>query len=116
MKSKIIITLLIGLPLSAASTTFGQSQKRPQTQHVTINVGTSYRPSSFKLKKGVRANLTFIRTTERSCGEQIVFPAYGITRDLPLNEPVAVIFTPRKSGTFSFTCGMHMMRGKIIVN
>jgi plastocyanin domain-containing protein len=34
---------------------------------------------------------------------------------LPLNKPVVVAFTPNKSGGFSFTCGMGMLRGKIVV-
>jgi plastocyanin domain-containing protein len=93
------------------SVAFGQ-----KTQKFTVRVGTSYRPSSLKLKKGIPARLTFIRTSDETCGQQIVLPAYGITRDLPLNQPVAVTFTPKRTGTFSFTCGMRMMRGKIIVN
>jgi plastocyanin domain-containing protein len=60
--------------------------------------------------------VTFVRKTEDSCGQVIVIPAYGVHRDLPLNQPVTVTFTPRKSGTFNFTCGMNMLRGKIIVN
>jgi plastocyanin domain-containing protein len=44
-----------------------------------------------------------------------VIPDYDIKRELPLNEPVVVEFTPEKAGTISFACGMNMQRGKIVV-
>jgi plastocyanin domain-containing protein len=37
---------------------------------------------------------------------------YGIKRELPLNQPAVVEFTPSKTGEFKFTCGMDMLRGK----
>lgn len=40
---------------------------------------------------------------------------FNIKRALPLNERVVVTFTPTKRGTFSFVCGMNMMRGELIV-
>lgn len=58
---------------------------------------------------------TFIRKVSATCGTQIVIPDYEVKRDLPLNEPVLVKFTPKKSGEFSFTCGMGMLRGSLIV-
>lgn len=112
MFTKTIIPFVFAFAVFGASTVAGQT--RPQK--VTVKVGKSYRPSSVKLKKDVPVRLTFIRTTDETCGQQIVLPAYGITRDLPLNQPVAIRFMPKRTGNFSFTCGMHMMRGKIIVN
>jgi plastocyanin domain-containing protein len=35
--------------------------------------------------------------------------------DLPLNEPVAIEFTPDESGEFEFVCGMDMQRGSIMI-
>ncbi len=75
----------------------------------------AYRPSSFKLKKGVPARITFIRTSDKNCGQTVLLPAYGISRDLALNTPVTIRFTPKKTGSFTFTCGMQMLRGRIIV-
>jgi plastocyanin domain-containing protein len=87
-----------------------------KVQNIRINVTQNgYRPESFRLKKGVPARITFIRTTDDDCGSEVVIPAYGIKRQLPLNKPVTVRFTPRKAGTFNFVCGMDMLRGKIIV-
>jgi len=35
--------------------------------------------------------------------------------DLPLDEPVAVEFTPTVSGEFEFVCGTDMQRGSITI-
>lgn len=87
-----------------------------KVQNVRINLTErGYEPETFRLKKGVPARLTFVRTTEDDCGKELVIPAYNIRRELPLNRPVTVRFTPRKSGSFNFVCGMDMLRGKIIV-
>lgn len=85
-----------------------------QKQSIILKDG-EYRPASFRLKRGVPAQLTIIRKSADECGEEIVFPAYGIRRRLPLNRAVTVRFTPNKKGSFGFMCGMDMMYGKIIV-
>lgn len=62
------------------------------------------------------ARVTFVRRTEAGCRQEIVLPDYGIRRTLRLNQPVTAAFTPRKAGSFRFTCGMGMLRGMIVVN
>jgi thiol-disulfide isomerase/thioredoxin len=90
-------------------------KKSLDLQRATIVVNaTGYRPSKISLRLGVPARLTFLRTTQ-SCGTQIVIPAYGINRELPLNVPVVVEFTPKTSGRIKITCGMDMFRGSLIV-
>jgi len=87
----------------------------PKRQRATITVGADgYKPTNVKLRRGVRTTLTFIRKAE-GCGTEIIIPAYGINRPLPLNVPVAVSFTPNRSGRFKMTCGMDMFRGALIV-
>ena len=93
-----------------------RKQQTKKTQSVRINLTESgYQPSSFKLKKGVPARVTFIRKTADECGEEIVIPAYNIRRFLPVGKAVLVRFTPTKTGTFGFACGMDMLHGKLIV-
>jgi plastocyanin domain-containing protein len=90
--------------------------KQPRIQQVTIALTEKgYEPASFKLRRGVLARITFVRRVEVTCATEVVLPDYEIKRELPLNEPVVVEFTPGKSGEFSFACGMNMVRGKIIV-
>ena len=50
-----------------------------------------------------------------TCATDVVIPDFDIKRELPLNEPAIVEFTPEKAGTISFACGMNMQRGKIVV-
>ena len=85
-------------------------------QTATISLGEKgYDPSRLTLRAGVPARLTFIRTTDKTCGTEIAFPALDIKRALPLNEPVAIEFTP-KAGELAFTCGMNMLKGTIVVS
>jgi hypothetical protein len=85
-------------------------------QTATISIGEAgYEPARLTLRAGVPARLTFIRTTDKTCGTEISFPALDIKRALPLNEPVAIEFTP-KAGELAFTCGMNMLKGAIVVS
>ncbi|MFL6467076.1 MAG: cupredoxin domain-containing protein [Pyrinomonadaceae bacterium] len=95
----------------------GQTSSKPPVQRVRVTLAEErYQPESFRLRRGIRAYITFLRTSNRNCGEEILIPKYGIHRNLPVNKPVTVWFVPRESGSFAFTCGMDMIRGTIIVN
>lgn len=102
-----------------ASAQRSPKNRRPvakKVQNVKISLTErGYQPETFRLKKGIPARVTFIRTTEDDCGKEVVIPAYNIRRELPLNKPVTISFTPRKAGSFNFVCGMDMLRGNIIV-
>jgi plastocyanin domain-containing protein len=67
------------------------------------------------LRAGVPARLTFVRTTDKTCATEVVFPSLNLKRALPLNQAVVVEVTPSK-GELTFTCGMNMLRGTIVVN
>ena len=122
MKSIKAITIALTLLLSGAVFAANQNKdsqepkKEQEPQLVTINLtDKGYEPSSFKLQKDVPAKITFVRKSKTTCGTEIVISEYDIKRDLPLNEPVVVEFTPTKAGQFSFACGMNMLSGKIVV-
>lgn len=86
------------------------------SQPLKITVSKNgFEPKSIGVKKGQKVLLAFIRTDEENCGEEIVFPKQNIKKKLPLNETVPVEFTPAESGEIAFTCGMDMLRGKILV-
>lgn len=74
-----------------------------------------YQPGSVQLRKGVPARVTFVRKVEATCGTDLLIPDYQVKRDLPFNEPVVVEFMPSKRGVSEFSCGMKMLRGKIVV-
>jgi hypothetical protein len=90
--------------------------KGGQVQSVKVNItDNGFEPSSFQLKQGIRARVTFLRQSEVTCATEVVIPAFHIKRSLPLNEPVVVEFTPDKTGEFGFACGMGMLHGKFVV-
>ena len=84
-------------------------------QEVKVTVRGGYSPDVIAVKQGVPVRLEFFRDEESSCSEQILLPGFGIARHLPAYQTTPVEFTPEEAGEFPFTCGMNMMRGKLIV-
>ncbi len=39
----------------------------------------------------------------------------SVQRELPLNEPVTIEFTPDTAGEMAFVCGMSMLKGVVVV-
>ena len=88
---------------------------RADVQSATVIVGErGYEPPRLSLRAGAPARITFLRTTDATCGTEVVFPALGIKRALPLNEPVVVELDPLEAGEIAFICGMNMLRGTIV--
>jgi len=74
-----------------------------------------FEPDRVSLRAGSAARLIFVRTTDKTCGTEVVFPSLNIKRALPLNEPVAIEFMPAKAGDIAFACGMNMLKGVVVV-
>lgn len=85
-----------------------------QTAKVAVTEN-GFEPEKLRLRAGVPAQLTFIRTTDKTCGTEVVFPSLNIKRALPLNQPVVIEFMPAKAGDIAFACGMDMLKGVVIV-
>ncbi len=97
-------------------TVAGAQKTEPALQAVSVTLTEKgYQPDRIRLRSHVPARLTFTRKVEQGCGTEVVFPDYGIKRELPFNTPVVIEFTPGKAGEFKFACGMDMLRGKLIV-
>jgi plastocyanin domain-containing protein len=112
---RVVFAVLLAVLLTGgAATRNAVAKPRVQTARVRINE-RGYEPIAFKLRRGVPARVTFVRTTDATCAKEIVLPDFNIRRALPLNRPIVVNFTPKKRGTFTFVCGMNMMRGQLIV-
>lgn len=86
-----------------------------QEAHVTVS-DTRFEPAQLMLRAGVPARLIFTRTSEKTCATSVIFPSLNVKKELPLNEPVTIEFTPSRTGETTFTCGMNMLRGTIVVN
>lgn len=84
-------------------------------QEVQVTVKGGYSPDTIVVKKGQPVKLNFYRDETSSCSDTVVFGDFGIARPLPAYKTTEVEFTPEKAGSFIFTCGMNMLRGKLIV-
>ena len=43
-----------------------------------------------------------------------MFPDFGVRAFLPAHQTTAVEITPAQAGTYEFTCGMSMLRGRVV--
>ena len=84
-------------------------------QEVKIVVEGGYSPDVVVVKQGKPVRLDFYRNETASCSDRVIFGDFGIARDLPAYQTTSIEFTPDKPGEFTFTCGMNMMRGKLVV-
>lgn len=89
---------------------------QPGAKVVKVTVADSgFNPSSITLAKGDRATLEFTRTSNATCADKVVFPDLGITKDLPLNKPVAVDVPTGNARKLTFQCGMGMYQSAVVV-
>jgi hypothetical protein len=72
-------------------------------------------PSKVKAKKGEKLRLVVTRKTDRTCAKEIVVKDHGIEKELPLDKPVTVEFTPAKSGEIRYACGMGHITGIVFI-
>ena len=86
------------------------------TRTVKIRVDKNgFSPSSIEVEAGHKLNLVFNRADSDNCGGTIVLPKYKIRKALPVGKDVIVSITPRAAGNISFTCGMGMYKGSLVV-
>ena len=97
-----------GAPAVAARVTGGG----PQSVHIVVDGG--YTPSLVRVESGRPVRLEFERRESSGCTEEVVMPDFGIRTFLPPHRTTPVQFTPQKPGTYEFTCGMGMVRGRVV--
>lgn len=110
----ICMALALGAALAVIAQPATQGKHESQTAKVAVTE-KGFEPSTIALKPNVPARVTFVRETAKTCAKAISIPEYKISRELPLNKPVIVEFTPKNTGEFTFACGMDMLKGKIVV-
>lgn len=105
---------LAGQAPVAATVTRGSGATGGEAQEATIAVRGGYSPAVVRVKAGRPVRLTFDRQETSGCSEEVVFADFGIRRFLPAHQQTVVEVTPPAAGTFEFTCGMGMLRGKLV--
>jgi plastocyanin domain-containing protein len=69
-----------------------------------------------RVRAGQPVRLEFHRTETSGCTEEVVIPDFGIRTFLKPFATTPVEFTPERAGSYEFTCGMGMVRGRIIAD
>jgi plastocyanin domain-containing protein len=119
-----IIVTLVGVVLSglvvwyfffSARQTASAVSSSSGVQEVAIIVKGGYSPDVIEVERGKPVQLSFYRDEENSCSEELLMPDFSIRRDLPAFKTTLVELLPQQAGTFTFTCGMGMLRGSLVV-
>ena len=84
-------------------------------QEIKVQVKGGYDPDVLVVEAGRAVRIEFHRNETADCSEEVVFGDFGIRRTLPAFRTTPVEFTPEEAGEYPFTCGMSMMRGKLVV-
>ena len=83
---------------------------------ILVNVSSSgFEPSLIPAKAGKPLKLAFFRADAENCGREVIFPDLGIQQELPVGQTVVIDVTPRKTGSLTFSCGMKMLHGELLV-
>jgi P-type Cu+ transporter len=88
---------------------------RDGAQELEITVKGGYSPDVIRVREGVPLRLIFNRQESGDCSSRVVFPDFGVSKSLPAFGKSLVEFTPGKSGSFGFACGMNMLHGTLLV-
>lgn len=123
MSAKLIVTVFGAVLIILVNWYFFFSKRKTKAvgvqdegiQEIQINVKGGYEPDVIEVKKGIPVRLNFYRDETNDCSDTIVFSDFNIRKPLPAYKTTAVEFTPEKEGEFVFTCGMGMLKGKLIV-
>ena len=83
-------------------------------QEVQVVVKGGYDPDVIVVESGRPVKLHFNRQETAACSEVVVFPDFGVSRELPAGEIVTIELTPEEPGEYDFACQMGMLRGKLV--
>jgi len=114
MKSRWMVGAVLALVLVVAGCT-GRSGSSDREIAVSVT-DKGFEPSRIVVKKGDRVTLVVTRKTDETCATGIVVADRGITKDLPLNEPVRVAIGNVESGEVAFACPMDMIKGSVVAD
>jgi plastocyanin domain-containing protein len=83
-------------------------------QETVVRVQGGYMPATVRVKAGRPVRLVFDRQESSGCSEVVSIPDIGVRAQLAAFQTTVVEFTPAEPGTYSFTCGMGMLRGEVV--
>jgi plastocyanin domain-containing protein len=111
-----LVAIAFVAALCSASCSKSSAAAGPQADVTAGEHG--FTPSSLKLPAGGPGShhtVTFVRTTDKTCATEVVFPDLKIEQKLPLNQVVPVDVPTDAEKTLTFQCGMAMYKGAVVV-
>jgi membrane fusion protein, heavy metal efflux system len=103
----------LGLRQSAS----GAASTSGPMQVVDVAVTASgFAPAKVEVASGTHVKLKVTRKVEATCGTDLMVAGRKATEALPLNQPVEVDLGVVTRGEITFSCGMGMLKGVLIVH
>lgn len=105
------------LAVAAALFAWGCAQQGaagPRTVKIAVT-DRGFEPQEITVQQGRPVTLLVTRKVDATCVKEIVIQDVGVRQELPLNQEVAVSFTPEKRGELRYACPMDMVAGTITV-
>lgn len=94
----------------------GNGSGPAQDIYLKALAGGTYDKREITVKKGVPVKLHFTADKDAGCGRQLVVYGLNVNAISKNGEENVVQFTPQKTGSFEYNCGMRMFRpGKLVV-
>jgi plastocyanin domain-containing protein len=103
-----LVAALVGAPRATVAA------EQPRTIEIAVTP-KGFEPARVKVTKGQPLKRVVTRKTDETCATQIVIAGENIEADLPLDKPVTLSFTPKRTGEIHYACGMDMITGVLEV-
>ena len=101
-------------PLSACAGSDAAKAEPANNEVSMVITDKGFEPQNLRVKANEPVVLTITRKSDATCATEIVIDEHNIKTDLPLNKPVTVTFTPKKTGQLKYGCAMKKMIGGVI--
>ena len=76
---------------------------------------TRFVPDQVQIPENTRVRLVVDRQEDNACSDQIAIPQLGVLKDLKAFGTTVVELPSTDSGSYTLTCGMGMMSGRLLV-
>lgn len=74
-----------------------------------------YNPDKITVKNNVPVKINLQASPQAGCTRSIVFRDFGVSKTVAAGGTGTIEFTPKKPGTYQFSCAMGMARGTLVV-
>jgi plastocyanin domain-containing protein len=101
-------------PKQPAAPAVAKSEGGKQVVELAVT-SNGFEPTPVKVKAGQPVELRITRKTDKTCATDIVMKEYDINQKLPLDQTVAVSFTPTKGGELKYGCAMDQMVAGVLL-